>query len=411
MRNRWNDAKTRRASDALGMRSEHRVLVSPRPQSSGIDACGEPFFDPARVLELELKISENALPALRGYRWQWNRQNALPRPWVEAEVSGVGGRSETVRLRLEGAAGSFRTIDDRPSMALHFERSMGKFSGCQQLLLSNSVQDPSHCNERIARQLFLDAGVPTGNATHARVWLNGRDLGIYVVVEEINRSFVRRHFGKRAGSLYDGGFLQDIDTSRQPESFDRLSGPADLRPLNEAVQTSDLGQREEHFTEILDLDRFLSHLALDVILYNWAGYHLNRNNYRVHCDAERGKFTFLPSGLDQLFEQPDGPVHPMFLGRVTQAVMAIPSMRTAFFERILELTRDQVRGERLLAMIEEIAVKIRENLQVFDRAAIPAYLREVDDLKTRVIRRLKSVRSQLSQRWPITKNPNPGYCH
>src|SRR5204863_6314993 len=54
------------------------------------------------------------------------------------------------------------------------------------------------------------AGVPAARAAHARVELNGRDAGLYVLVEGYNKRFLKRHFGDARGNLYDSEFMHDV---------------------------------------------------------------------------------------------------------------------------------------------------------------------------------------------------------
>ena len=50
-----------------------------------------------------------------------------------------------------------------------------------------------------------------GRGTHAIVEIAERKMGLYVVKEGFDTYFLKRHFGTAAGTLYDGGFLQEID--------------------------------------------------------------------------------------------------------------------------------------------------------------------------------------------------------
>src|SRR5689334_2540584 len=108
-----------------------------------------------------------------------------------------------VAVRLKGV-GSFRPIDQKPSLSFKFNKWVAKqeFYGMSRIALNNSVQDPTYVNEALCTQLFRDIGVPAARATHAWVHLNGRDLGMYVLVEGINKDFLRRHFSSDSGNLY-----------------------------------------------------------------------------------------------------------------------------------------------------------------------------------------------------------------
>ncbi len=316
------------------------------------------LFEKPTVLSIQIEIPQAGMESLREYRWQWNRQDAGP---------------------------------------LNFDRHEKgqKFHGLDKMSLNNSVQDPTLCNERIARQLFLEAGVPTPRAIHARVELNGRDLGMYVLVEGYNRRFLRGHFDDDSGNLSDGGFVQDIDGNLGVNSGEAPDDRSDLAALGDAIRTDDLDERERRIRDVLDLDRFLNHLAMDVILFNWDGYHMNRNNYRIFHDRSRGKLVFMPHGLDQLVENPEGPLFPSYQGKVTQAVMEIPSVQEAFFGRVGELVADLFQVKRIHGRIDGIAEVVRRDLALNDPGSEDEYLAVVSRLKDRVKRRYETLVRQL----------------
>src|SRR6185295_20034700 len=85
-----------------------------------------------------------------------------------------------------------------------------RFHGLQKIHLNNSVQDPSYLSEALARELFLDVGVPSPRAGHAFVRIEGRDAGLYVLLEGWNKQFLKRHFKSVKGNLYDGGSGGDV---------------------------------------------------------------------------------------------------------------------------------------------------------------------------------------------------------
>ena len=91
-----------------------------------------------------------------------------------------------------GEAGSFRPVNDRPALTLNFDkyREKQKFHGLDKLHLNNSVQDGGYLNEHLASVIFNAGGVPAPRISHARVWLNGRDLGFYVLKEGFDSQFL-----------------------------------------------------------------------------------------------------------------------------------------------------------------------------------------------------------------------------
>jgi len=85
-----------------------------------------------------------------------------PREYVTATVTEGTNVHLQVGVHLKGAVGSFRPVDDKPSLTLDFSRfeSGGKFYGLRKIHLNNSVEDPSFVNEIIGSELFRAAGVP-----------------------------------------------------------------------------------------------------------------------------------------------------------------------------------------------------------------------------------------------------------
>ena len=171
----------------------------------------ERFFTNGTIPYLRLRIPATNMARLRS--------NA--RDYVRATVSEGDTVYQEVGIHLKGAAGSFRNVDDgKPAFTLNFDKfSDGQnFHGIDKLSLNNSVQDPTYMTEAICSELFLAAGVPTPRTTHAHVELNGHDLGLYVLKEGFDKTFLKRHFKNVKGNLYDGGFLREITEPLEPFS-------------------------------------------------------------------------------------------------------------------------------------------------------------------------------------------------
>src|SRR5439155_16770413 len=74
-----------------------------------------------------------------------------------------------------------------------------------------------------------------------------------------------------------------------------------LEALARAIQEPDLTQRLAQIGQVLDVDRFITFVAMEVMLAHWDGYTMNKNNFRVFHDLTSNRLIFLPHGLDQMF--------------------------------------------------------------------------------------------------------------
>src|SRR5262249_49707423 len=72
----------------------------------------------------------------------------------------------------------------------------------------------------------------------------------------------------------------------------------------------DLAKRAEKLEKLVDVDRFLTLAALEVMTCHWDGYAMHANNYRVYHDPDSGKITIFPHGMDQMFGNTGGSIDP-----------------------------------------------------------------------------------------------------
>ncbi|MBI3414162.1 MAG: CotH kinase family protein [Verrucomicrobia bacterium] len=363
---------------------------------AGASPTADALFNGKEVLQLRLEIPEKGIETLKKYQWNFGPQ--ADREKVTATLREGNSVYTNVSLQLKGAAGSFRAIDDKPAFTLNFDkRAKGqRFHGLAKLSLNNSVQDPTYVAEQFSREMFLKAGVPVPRATHARVELNGRDLGLYVLVEGWDKEFLKRHFKNTKGNLYDGGFIKDVTDELSTNAGENPKDQSDRKALAEAAKESNLTNRLARLEKVLDMDRFLSFLAMDVMLWDWDGYAMNKNNWRLFHDRETGKMVFMPHGLDQMFWKPDGSILPRVEGVVARAVLEVPELRNRYFERMKELKTKWFDAAKLTNRVAEIAVKVRPALAQKDAEQLKSFDKGVADFSEAIVRRGRSLERQLS---------------
>src|SRR6185295_13346095 len=116
------------------------------------------------------------------------------------------------------------------------------------------------------RELFNEIGVPAPRSDFAFVTLNGRDLGLYVLVEGANKQFLKQHFKDTSGTLYDGGFVQDITAPLDITYGNKKNDRSDLRALATAARLTNSTKRFAEMSRLIDMDRFIKSLAMETLL-------------------------------------------------------------------------------------------------------------------------------------------------
>ncbi|MEO8429673.1 MAG: CotH kinase family protein, partial [Verrucomicrobiota bacterium] len=358
---------------------------------------GDEIFTNLNVLRIQIEIPSAGISLLRRYHWG----GAAGRPTARVTVREGDTVYTNVALHLKGAAGSFRPVDWNPAMTLNFEKfAAGQhFHGLKKISLNNSVQDPSFLTEKICRELFEAAGVPVPRVAHAQVGLNGRDLGLYVLVEGFNKQFLKRYFKNTSGNLYDGGFVKEITEDLAVNSGDHPKDRSRLDALAEAASEPNLTRRLARLEKVLDMDRFLSLIAMEVMQCHWDGYAMNKNNYRVYHDLDSNRMVFFPHGLDQMFgverAGPNTPLIPRMEGLVARSVLQTPIGRARYLERVSQLFTNVFRVELITNRVYEIAAKIGPVVAERNPQGAVNFAMEVSHLCRRIAQRAQSIEQQL----------------
>jgi len=357
----------------------------PAKANGSTSPSGEDLFAQPGVLRLKIELSDSAQEALR----------KDPKQYVKAIVR-EGDRSYSdVGVRLKGSA-TFQTIDKKPSLSLKFDEFVKaqEFHGRGRILLNNAHQDPTYLSEAIGGEVFRAAGVPAAKVTFARVEMNGRDLGLYVVAEAANKDFLSQYFKKAKGNLYEGS-NNDVTDKLEKDGGDSSTEQADLRALANASKEPDLAQRWKKLATTLDIERFISFAAVEVLIGHHDGYTMDKNNYRIYHDPASDQMVFLPHGLDQLFVKTDEPLIPEWKGLVAKAVLSTPSGQQKYLERMSGLLAGVFKADALQARVKELGAMIRPALAESNSGAAKAFDDAVAKLSERMAKRAAFIEQQL----------------
>ena len=373
-------------------------------------AAGNDLFSGGVVPTLEFQIPAQGLKVLREYHQVWRQ----PRPErIDVPVTVREGEHiyTNVAVHLKGSY-TYQDIDQKPSLTLNFDKFAPgqRFHGLEKISLNNSVQDPSYLSEALARELFIDVGVPSPRAGHALVRINGRKAGLYVLLEGWNKQFIHRHFKSAKGNLYDGGAGGDVTKALKVDCGDNPEDRSDLKSLVAAARQVYPSNRLERLRAVLDVESFRNFAALEILLVHWDGYCAGGpNNYRVFHDAFRDKIVFMPHGMDQLFgvsSSTDFSITPNFNGVVAKGLFSIPQERRRYLNRMASLLTNEFTVGNLHQKVDKLAEQLRPAL-VREPGLRQEFSAAVEELKSRISARVTSVTRQLQRvPGPIAFDPS-----
>ena len=314
----------------------------------GKKEASQEFFNDPKVRVFQFEISQQGLASLR----------RMPRNYVSGTVREGNRVLTNAAFHLKGM-GSFRTVDEKASFAVKFDEFTKdqEYSGHTKLMFNNAVQDPTYLAEWLATGLFREAGLAAARVTHARVQLNGRDLGLYVVIEAMNKRFLKQHFSSAKGNLYEA-YLRDIDTPLEQDNGE-VTDQADVRALLKACSIPDPAERFKSVGKGLDVDKFMSFAAMEILVGHWDGYTIHTNNYRLYHDPASDKMVFITHGLDWAFRRPNISIQPPLKSLVGRAVFQTDEGRKLFRERVGTLYTNVFRVPVITNRMEQALARLR----------------------------------------------------
>lgn len=89
-----------------------------------------------------------------------------------------------------------------------------KFDGMKTLNLNNNMLDPTQMREKLLLDFMNKKGIAAPRCSYAKVSYNGSYVGLYKMVEALDKTYLNTHFGNNNGNLFKGdpqGTLNWID--------------------------------------------------------------------------------------------------------------------------------------------------------------------------------------------------------
>ncbi len=357
------------------------ILAAPKPPPA------HEFFTDGRIRTFRITLEQPGLAVLE----------KNDRSYVKATVTEGTNIYKDVGIHLKGM-GSFRPFNEKPSIAVKFDKYVEKqeFHGLSKLMLNNSSQDGTYLAEMMATQMFRDAGLPAARVAHAFVEVNGRPLGLYVAIEAMNKDFLKQYFRNTQGNLYEA-YLQDID-QRLDQDGGTDATQADLTNLVAIATIKKPLERWNALERVLEVDKYVSHLVLELFASHTDGYARNRNNYRLYHDPSTGRFNFLVHGLDWAYADTGVSIDPPRSSIITKAVIQTPQGRQLYRERLRELYTNVFRVDVMTNRVSLAVANLKRAARNENEAR--EFENYGNEMRNRIVTRHRNIAEQLAKPEP-----------
>jgi spore coat protein H len=292
--------------------------------------------------------------------------------YAECSITYAGQTWHHVGIRFKGNSSlvmPWRHGVDKLPLRLTFDRYEDeypetrnqRFFGWKALGLSNGATDPSLVRDKVAGDVFAAAGLPVPATAFYRVFIDHGDgpryYGLYTAIElPSDDAFLETHFGTSQGNLYKPAGAGATWAVFDPETLDKENHEdeadySDARALFDALHAdrSDATTWRAGLEATLDVDGFLTWLAVNTVIQDWDSYGRMAHNYYLYAHpGEGGRFHWIP--WDHSFAFSSRPP-PLSLGLAEV---------TAEWPLIRFLLDDSTYAARYRALVAEVASTVYE---------------------------------------------------
>lgn len=184
-----------------------------------------------------------------------------------------------------------------------------RFYGFKKLSLKNNFEDRSMLREKVATDVFRNAGLVASHTAFYTVYVDHGEgpqyFGVYTLVEEVDDTVLEGQFSDEDGNLYKpdgdaasfatGTFNEDEYVKKNNEDEADFSDVESLlEVLHDETRTTDAATWRTNLEAVLDTDVFLKYLAVNTVIQNWDTYGRMTHNYYLYNNPETNKLTWIP---------------------------------------------------------------------------------------------------------------------
>ena len=314
------------------------------------------LFNDSVVQDVHLRISQRDWDTLTS-RPDLDTSYSADLVWNDVIVRNIGIRHRGFGTRY-GA---------KPNLRVDVNRYLNDqtFLGLRSLVLDNVLSDASMLRERVAMQLYTRMGIPAPREAHARLFVNEQFLGVYVIVEPVDRAFVTRVFGASEGApeaggyLYEYRWLTEYDFSYRgaslepyaamfrPQTRDTASAADLYGPLEQLIRRVNETPDDRFETEVgslVDLRGLARFIATQNCVAETDGFNGNWgvNNFYLYRFHDGRAAALVPWDTDHAFSAgADLPIDFLIANNVlTRRALGVPSVRLDYLSALVECARD-----------------------------------------------------------------------
>ena len=159
--------------------------------------------------------------------------------------------------------------------------------------------------------MFRMHGIPSPRVSHVKVFIQDEYWGIYAIIEQIDKRYLKRNFANKNGNLWKNKGSSNLEwLGANPNAYPfELQTNEDENDWTKFIEFLDFinnstnPEFKDGIESIFDLDEYLRILAIDLLTNNWYSYIQHGRNWYLYYEPNTNKIHWLPWDYNFAFDR------------------------------------------------------------------------------------------------------------
>lgn len=276
--------------------------------SFGQGTGGDYLFDTTQIHSININFSQinywNLLRSNKAYDDANDSSTYIP-----AQVIIDGATLDSVGIQFKGNSSYYNYPTNKKPFTLDFNEYISgqEYDGLKKLNLNNMYQDPAFMREKMFLDFCQEKGIYAPRSNYAKLYLNGNYWGLYLMVERIDKTFLKDRFSNKNGNLWKGdgtgaacanlkyhGTLQSYYNCYELKTNETTNDWSELINLTRQINNTSDSVFRDSLENVMNTNSFIMAWAAYNLFCNLDSYPYRfSHNYYTYKNSSTDKFEWI----------------------------------------------------------------------------------------------------------------------
>lgn len=317
---------------------------------------GENLFDGLKVIDVKIT-------SYTSNTWDTIVSKYYAKEYTPVRIEIDGDVIDSVGIRIKGNSFSPEYMPQERYQAFRLKfgefRDGQKYDGLKQVNLHNH----DLLENLLSYNLFQNSDLICPRTNFAKLWFDNKLIGIYMFVDEYDKTFLKRNYNNNDGNLFKaddkGAYLNwlghdpNLYAVYELETNEEQNDKTDLINFLYSIHHSSDLQLVDSLKSYLNLDAFMKSLAIEALVCKGDAFYDSGHNYFLYHNSSTNKFEYLPWDMDVsfgfIFYLDFSGMHNEFLNKI----LSNEYLKGKYYSNVCEMINNSIFDiDRLIALIE-----------------------------------------------------------